>query len=232
MPALARQPCPLTRTAPRLPSGYTVEHVEGSRRDRLAPDARRDQLIRKGLEMLGSQAYDQLSITELAQAAGISKGLLYHYFPTKSEFVVAVFRHAREELEQRMTLDDASLDPEERVDASLDAFLTYVEEHAAGFQALARARSGDDDAIRAELAEGRRRRVDQLVEVAAVRAGRDRAAVESPVLKAAIEGWLSYSETVIVRWLSERELQRADVHRLLRETLLVAFGSVAEPASP
>src|SRR4051812_25945108 len=99
-----------------------------------------------------------MSITELAQAAGISKGLLYHYFPTKSDFIVAVFRHAREELEQRMAGSEASL----------DAFLDYVEEHAEGFLALAHARSGDDEAIRAELAEGRRRRVAQLVAQAPV----------------------------------------------------------------
>jgi AcrR family transcriptional regulator len=207
--------------------------VEPARPSRLAPDARRDQLIQKGLELLGSHASDQMSITELSQAAGISKGLLYHYFPTKSDFVVAVFRSAREQLEERMTLADPSLEPAERLDASLDAFLAYVEEHAAGFLAIARARTGGDEAIRAELAEGRSRRIDQLVEVAAARAGRDRAAFDSPMLRAALEGWLSYSETVIVRWLSERQLERSEVRRLLRQTFLAALDSIAEPlASP
>ena len=204
-------------------SSFTVNAVEPARPARLAPDARRDQLIEKGLELLGQQAYDQLSITELAEAAGISKGLLYHYFPTKSDFVVAVFRRAREELEQRMLLADPSLAPPERLDVTLDAFLDYVEERAAGFIALARARGGDDEAIRAELAEGRRRRVDSLVDVVALRAGADRAAVDTPVLRAALEGWLAYSETVIVRWLTARELTRGEVHRLLRQSLLVAF---------
>jgi AcrR family transcriptional regulator len=204
--------------------------VEPARPSRLAPDARRDQLIQKGLELLGRQAADDMSITELSQAAGISKGLLYHYFPTKSDFVVAVFRKAREELEGRMVLADPSLDPAERLDASLDAFLVYVEEHAAGFLAIARARTVGDEAIRAELAEGRRRRVDQLVAVAAARAGREHAAADSPMLRAALEGWLSYSETVIVRWLSDRQLERSDVRRLLRQTFIAALDSVAEPA--
>lgn len=172
-----------------------------------------------------------MSITELAQAAGISKGLLYHYFPTKTDFVVAVFREAREELEERMTLADSTLEPAERLDASLDAFLTYVEDHAAGFLAIARARSGGDEAIRAEVAEGRRRRIEQLVDVAAARAGREREAVDSPVLRAAFEGWLSYSETVVVRWLSDRRLERSEVHRLLRQTFLAALDAVADPAA-
>jgi AcrR family transcriptional regulator len=200
--------------------------VERERASRLAPDARRDQLIRKGIELLGQHGYEEMSITELARAAGISKGLLYHYFPTKSEFVVAVFRQAREEIEQLMTIGDPSLDPAERLDASIDAFLRYAEEHAAGFQALARARSGEDAAIRAELLEGRRRRVSQLIDEVAARAGADRASIESPALEAALDGWLSFAETVIVRWLSERRVTREEVHHLLRHSLLSVFDSV------
>jgi AcrR family transcriptional regulator len=205
--------------------------VERERPSRLTPDARRDQLIQKGIELLGQQGYEEMSITELAQAAGISKGLLYHYFPTKSDFVVAVFRQAREEIEQLLTIGDASREPAEQLDASIDAFLSYAEEHAAGFQALARARSGDDAAIRAELAEGRRRRVSQLMDAAAVRAGTDRASIESPVLEAALDGWLALTETVIVRWLSERKLRREEVHNLLRHSLLAVFESAPAPAT-
>lgn len=179
-----------------------------------------------GVELLGRRAYDQLSITELARSAGISKGLLYHYFPTKSDFVVAVLRRSREELELRMA-PDQSLPPAQRMDASLAAFLAFVEERAAGYQAIARARSGEDEAIRAELAEGRRRRVATLVNFAAALAETDPAAIETPALETVIHGWLSYSEEVVVRWLSTHELRRDEVHRLLRQALLGALASTA-----
>jgi AcrR family transcriptional regulator len=201
--------------------------MERERASRLAPDARRDQLIEKGIELLGERGYEGMSIADLAQSAGISRSLLYHYFPTKSDFVVAVFRRAREQIEGLMTIGDPSLDAAERLDASIDAFLTYAEEHAAGFQALARARSGDDAAIRAELAEGRRRRVAQLMDEAAIRAGSDRASIDSPALEAALEGWLSSAETIIVRWLSDRRLQRDEVRRLLLRSLVATFDSVS-----
>jgi AcrR family transcriptional regulator len=201
--------------------------MERERASRLAPEARRDQLVQKGIELLGQRGHEEMSITELARAAGISKGLLYHYFPTKSDFVVAVFRQAREEIEELLVLDDTSLEPEERLDASIDAFLRYAEQHAAGFQALARARSGEDAAIRAELAAGRRQRVSQLIDAFALRAGTDRASIERPALAAALDGWLAFTETVIVHWLSERELQREEVHHLLRHSLLAVFDSVS-----
>jgi AcrR family transcriptional regulator len=196
------------------------------RSTRLPPDERREQLVRMGVQLLGGRAYQPMSIGDLARAAGISKGLLYHYFPTKSEFVVAVLREARHELERRMVPDPA-LPPAERLDASIAAFLSYVDERAAGYLAVVRARGGDDEAIRAELLEGRRRRVSGLVDFASALSGTPRAELESPALDAALEGWLSCCEGVVVRWLAERDLTREDVLHLLRQALLGALESVA-----
>src|SRR5213592_847374 len=115
---------------------------------------------------MGRTPPDQVSIDAIARAAGISKGLLYHYFPTKSDFVVAVLRQARDELERRMAPDQA-LGPAERLDGTIDAFLGFVEDHATGYLAVVRAHGGDDEAIREELLEGRRRRVSAMVDFAA-----------------------------------------------------------------
>ena len=181
-----------------------------------------------GLELLGRTPHDQVSIGEIARAAGISKGLLYHYFPTKSDFVVSVLRASRDELERRMAPDlSVPMSAGERLDASIDAFLAYVEDRATGFLAVARAREGDDEAIRNVLQEGRRRRVSAMVEFAAALAAVPRAEVESPALEAAIEGWLAFCEGVVVRWLAGRDLPREDVLHLLRQNLLAVYESVA-----
>jgi AcrR family transcriptional regulator len=202
--------------------------VASSKSIRLPHDERREQLVLLGLELLGRTPHDQVSIGEIARAAGISKGLLYHYFPTKSDFVVAVLRASRDELERRMAPDlTVALSVAERLDASIDAFLSYVEDHAAGYLAIARAREGDDEAIRAVLQEGRRRRVSAMVEFAAALSGSPRADVESPGLEAAIEGWLSFCEGVVVRWLAGRDLPREDVLHLVRQNLLAVYESVA-----
>ena len=50
-------------------------------RVRLDLDVRREQLMRIGLELFSTNSYDAVSIDEIAARAGISKGLLYHYFP-------------------------------------------------------------------------------------------------------------------------------------------------------
>lgn len=196
------------------------------RPSRLTHEERRAQLVRLGLELLGERPYDQVSIGALAQAAGISKGLLYHYFPTKSDFVVAVLRESRDELDARMA-PDPSLGVGERLDASLDAFLGYVAEHAPGYLAVVRARGGEDVAIRNVLEEGRRGRVARLVALAASLAGEPREAVDGPPLQAALEGWLGFCEAAVVRWLREEGLEREQVHHLIRQALLAALQSVA-----
>jgi AcrR family transcriptional regulator len=201
--------------------------VPAAKNTRLPPDERREQLVRMGLDLLGRTPHEHVSIGEIARSAGISKGLLYHYFPTKSDFVVAVLCQARDELERRMAPDlSVPMSVGRRLDASIDAFLSYVEQHAAGYLALARAREGEDAAVRAVLLEGRQQRVRRMVDFAAGIAGVDREELESPLLEAAVEGWLSFCEGVVVRWLAERDLPRADVLHLVRQNLLASYAAV------
>ena len=201
-----------------------------SKTTRLPSDERREQLVGLGLELLGQTPHDQVSIEAIARAAGISKGLLYHYFPTKDDFVVAVLQRSHQELERRMAPgpDAAELSAGARLDASLDAFLGYAEEHATGFLAVTHARAGGGPAIRAVLEGQRAARVDSMVGFAAALAAVPREELESPALALALEGWLHFTDGVVARWLAEpRGVSRAQVLHLLREGLLAALAAVA-----
>ena len=203
--------------------------MTASKTTRLPPGERRSQLVALGLELLGQTPHDQVSIEAIARAAGISKGLLYHYFPTKDDFVVAVLRRSHQELERRMAPDlDVALTAGERLDASIDAFLGYAEEHATGFLAVTHARAGGGPEIRAVLEEQRAARVDSMVGFAAALAAAPREDVESPALALVLEGWLHFTDGVVATWLGgARELSRAQVLHVLRENLLSALASVA-----
>lgn len=58
----------------------------------MTTDARREQLLASGVELLRRRPQHEVSIEEIAEAAGVSKGLLYHYFPTKTDFIVAALK--------------------------------------------------------------------------------------------------------------------------------------------
>jgi len=101
-------------------------------RVRLEVDERRAQLLALGLAAFSARPYDEVSIDEIAQRAGGSKGLLFHYFASKRAFYAAVIEHAARDLLER-TYGDPAQPPLVRLRSCLDAYLTYVDEHAAYF---------------------------------------------------------------------------------------------------
>src|SRR5688572_13254298 len=94
-------------------------------RTRLEVEQRRAQLLTLGQELFSSCTYDELSIDDIARAAGISKGLLYHYFPSKRDYYVETIRAAAGEL-LHQTDNAVSAVPLERLRAGIDAYLGYV----------------------------------------------------------------------------------------------------------
>jgi len=61
-------------------------------RRRLSPDARRTELLTLGAEVFGQRPYDEVRIDEISERAGVSRALMYHYFPDKRAFFAAVVR--------------------------------------------------------------------------------------------------------------------------------------------
>jgi len=176
-----------------------------------------------GVELVGRLGTADISIEEIARAAGVSKGLLYHYFPTKTDFFLAVLARSQAEMDQAV-VRDRGLTPLEQFDRNLDGFLGFVDAHAEGYLAVVNAR-GSEPRVQQLVEERRRRRVDELVALAAVLEDAPREVVRTPLLVAAIEGWISFTEGVIVRWLNDRELSREEVHELLRTVLLQLLGA-------
>ena len=115
-------------------------------RQRLSVGARRAQLLEFGLRAFGADAYDDVSVDELARNASISKGLLYHYFPTKRAFYVATVRLAAARLLQ-CTESPPDTPPWERLTRGLDAYLAYVRAHGPAYASLLGAGVGVDRAV-------------------------------------------------------------------------------------
>jgi AcrR family transcriptional regulator len=197
---------------------------------RLTGDQRREHLLHVGVELLGRHGTSDVSIEEIAQAAGVSKGLLYHYFPTKDDFLLAVLDRSQAEMDQLLARD-RDLEPLAQFDRNLDGFLRFVDAHAAGYLAVINAR-GRSESVRQLVEERRARRVDELVALVAVVRGVSRKKARTPQLIAAIEGWLGFSEGVIVRWLRGRDITREEVHELLRSALLAATDCARSLTTP
>ncbi len=193
------------------------------RRARLSTDARREQLVALGIEIFSERPFDEVSIDDIAAAAGISKGLLYHYFPSKRDFYVAVIRSAADEM-QALTEPDPALEPRDRRAAALERYLEYVETHARGYATVLRAGIGSDPAVAEIVEEVRGAMVARLLDDLPVTPPGE----EPPVaLRVAVRGWVGFVEAASLDWLEHRGLARAD----LREMLIAALGGAVSAAA-
>lgn len=106
-------------------------------RTRLSTDERRAQLLELGIEAFSERPFDEVSIDDVAQKAGISKGLLYHYFPTKRDFYVETVQSVADDL-VTSTDTDPTLGTLTRLVTGLRAYLDFAERHGTVYSGLLR----------------------------------------------------------------------------------------------
>jgi AcrR family transcriptional regulator len=179
--------------------------------ERLQVDERRRRLVKLGSELFTRYAYDELSMAAIAREAEISKSLLYHYFPSKSEYFRATVSAAAEEL-AALTEPDPELPPLEALTASLDAFLTWIEENDESYAKLMQSATGASE-VRDLVVDVRRQTGERLLEAIAPDG-------PSPAVRTAVEGWLWFMDGACVDWLAHRDMTREELRNLLLGTLL------------
>jgi AcrR family transcriptional regulator len=183
---------------------------------RLGVDERRRRLLELGAELFARHAYDELSMARIAREAGISKALLYHYFPSKQAYFAATLEQAAIEL-AGVVEPDPSLPPAEQLAGSVDAYLGWVERHADAYAKLIRS-VGAVPEVR-ELVEAVRDATAERI-LAGIADGEP-----APALRAAVRGWLWFMDGAVLDWLEHRDMDRAQLHALLLGTLAGAAGA-------
>jgi AcrR family transcriptional regulator len=193
------------------------------RRVRLDNDSRRAQLLLLARKAFSDRSYDEVSIDDLAREAKISKGLLYHYFPTKRDLYVAGLREIAEELVQRCTAIPNDLPPVDRVRAGLDAYLDHITQHARAFVSLMRGGIGSDPEVSAVIEGVRRRLAERFLE------GSPFANIlsEDARFAVAVRGWIGFVEAVSIEWCASPTLSRNDLRDLLSQILFAIITTVA-----
>jgi AcrR family transcriptional regulator len=188
---------------------------------RLENDERRRRLLELGADLFTRHAYDEISMAQIAREAGISKALLYHYFPSKQEYFVATLATGAEELRRRIEPDPA-LPPAEALPAALDAYLAWIDENAEAYAKLLQSTATVPE-VR-ELVEGVR-----TATVERILAG---IGTSEPAARTAVRGWLWFMDGACLDWIAHRDLERPQLLGLLLGTLFGALmaAGVALPA--
>ena len=190
---------------------------------RLGVDERRRRLLDLGTDLFARFSYDELSMARIAREAGISKALLYHYFPSKQAYFSATLEEKAGELMALMTEPDPSLPPLEQLMAGLDAFLGWVEANRDAYGKLVRSAAAIPEV---------REVVDQVRDLTANRilAGIDPEGEARPGLRAAVRAWLWFMDGAILDWTEHGDMARDELRGLLLGTLLGAVTASGEGA--
>jgi AcrR family transcriptional regulator len=183
-------------------------------RTRLSTEQRRTQLLAIGAELFARRPYEQVSIEEVAEIAQISTGLLYHYFPSKRAFFLAIVEDESAKL-LRASTPDPMLSPLDQLNAGLEVYIDYAEHHPDGFRLAHQFQATDNDL--------------QPLHQARVTAQRDRILAGLRALvtvddetSIAVAGWLAFAQTAILDWLDKPTITRVQLRDLCGRTLWAA----------
>ncbi|MEU9028274.1 TetR/AcrR family transcriptional regulator [Streptomyces sp. NPDC048383] len=173
-------------------------------RRRMGVEERRQQLIGVALELFSNRSPDDVSIDEIAAAAGISRPLVYHYFPGKLSLYEAALRRAADELAQRF------VEPHEgplgaRLLRVMGRYFAFVDDHGPGFSALMRGGpAAGSSRANAMIDEVRQAAYEQIVSHIGVQ--------DPPArLELVVRSWVSLAESTALIWLDGRRIPRAEL---------------------
>ena len=198
----------MTRPGARAPA-YT----------RLDVDERRRRLLALGAELFARFSYDELSMARIAREAGISKALLYHYFPGKQAYFAATLEEKAAEL-AALTEPDPALQPVEQLTQSLGAFLGWVQDNRVAYGKLVRSAATIPEV---------REVVDRVRDATSGRILAGLAPEPPPALRTAVRAWLWFIDGAILDWVEHGDLERDQLQGLLLGTLLGAATAAGAP---
>ncbi|MFY0408460.1 TetR/AcrR family transcriptional regulator [Solicola sp. PLA-1-18] len=181
-------------------------------RSRLTPDARREQILLSATEVFTTRPYGEVSTAELARRAGVTRGLVHHYFGGRQGLFLAVVR--RQVMMPWSSLDDVAGDTlAERVSAAMDVVLDAAETFGRAWVVFdGTGGLGSDAEVAAVVAEADDRAARIVLGALGFDEPDDRLVVEVRTFAALVKA-------ACREWLVTGALPRDEAHRLLTVTL-------------
>jgi AcrR family transcriptional regulator len=167
-------------------------------RSRLSPDARRAQLLDLGVSLLATRSLDELTIDVLAEEAGISRGLLYHYFGNKHDFREAVVRRAVDDLVAQTAPPEGG-EPLERLLASIAAYVDYVVANYQGYASIVKGAAGGNESLRELYEEARSALTDRIFTEDA----QGEIIPDTPAARLMVRAWSAMGEELVLTWVAD-----------------------------
>ncbi|WP_280230450.1 TetR/AcrR family transcriptional regulator [Nocardia cyriacigeorgica] len=197
-------------------SDTPVSATDGQpRRRRLEPDERRAQILAQAIEMFGERPYAAVSTAELAQRAGVARGLINHYFGNKRDLYLAVVRR----MVTLPRVDDMIVPTgteRERVEASVSWLLDTISEHGSTWvKVTSHEGVGDDPEVQQILDQADDAAAERLLLMIGLADS-----AHSASMRAMVRAYGGLVKVAGREWITRGTLSRDQVHGLLVDMLL------------
>jgi AcrR family transcriptional regulator len=191
----------------------------------MTPDERRRQLLGLGAQLFASTAYEDVHIETVAEMAQVSRGLLYHYFPTKRAFFVELLTRASAQL-MTATAPDPDLPMTAHLNRGIEAYLDHCATHRFAAQAIHRGSASGDPQVQELIARNTAQQAARIVSVL-VPDGDPPA-----LLRIAVSSWILFLRTACQEWLAAPGVARDDVRDVCAAALAGAILGLPEHSRP
>jgi AcrR family transcriptional regulator len=194
-------------------------------RQRLSPDDRRAQLLDLGAELFASLPYDEVHIERVAEQAGVSRGLLYHYFPNKRSFFAELVRRATAAMAAD-TEPQADLAPLEQLTAGVQRYLEHVRRHRQATRAVMRGAASADGEIQLIIDASTRLFENRIIDVL------EPGGAAAPLLRVAVRTWVQLMRAAGQELLDHPDISIEHVRDLCVSAFLGLMGALPHDARP
>lgn len=177
---------------------------------RLTPGDRRRQILDTARQLLDVKHLGKITVEEVARLAGVSPGLIFHYFGSQIGFRRALAEEAARELLAQMRPDPA-LSHVQQLRRGLDRFLVWAEEHPRLYVAVAS--NGNPDAREVHEA------VLNTVSAWILGIAAEIDVQVTSTVGLAVSGWIAFTEKVVQGWLADPRPTRGEVADLCEKAL-------------
>jgi AcrR family transcriptional regulator len=198
-------------------------------RRRLSPDDRRNELLALGAEVFGERPYDEVRIDEIAERAGVSRALMYHYFPDKRAFFAAVVRAEGERLfEATNTPPEPGTSLFDQVREGVLAYVRYDEQHPHGAWAAYIGIGSSDPVLRGIEDIDNDRQANRIISRIMDAVGGSMDSKVERDLRVTIYGWLAFTFEMCRQRLIDPSIDAGYIGDACAHALLDAIGRVPE----
>jgi AcrR family transcriptional regulator len=194
--------------------------MEADRRTRLTPDERRAQLVALGVSYLVDHPLESLTIEYLSAQAGVSRGLLFHYFGSKKGLHGEVARTARDSM-LNATAPSPELAPLDRLRDTLTRIVQFVRDHRGTFYSLVRGAASGDAEVREALEQARAVQAERVIAVFL-----ELGAADSELLRIALRSWVAFAEEALVEGALKTDIPSEQIVAFLERSALAVAASV------